>query len=72
MNQVKDLGHIVYLCHFLFSCEHSFSSEHCWKVILRSAVLSIGQTSAGKLCEWKLIQELILFSYLCMSYVKSA
>ena len=45
--------------------------ERCFKVILRSAVLPTGQSSAGALCEWKLIQELIPFSFTVYELVKS-
>lgn len=34
-----------------------------FKVILKSVFLSIGKSSARALCEWKLIQESISFSF---------
>ena len=37
--------------------------EQCFKVSLRSAVLSIDQSGVGALCKWEVIQESIPFSF---------
>lgn len=41
------------------------------RVILRSAVLSLGQCIAGAFCEWKLIQESVPFRFTVHELVKS-
>ena len=75
MSQVQDLGWVSGLL-LMLSFSHPGVSvvsplfQRCFKVILRSAVHSIGQTSAGALCEWKLIQELIPFSFTVYELVK--
>ena len=56
---------------FLSWCECSFSSEHCFKVSLRSAVLSIDQSSAAPFLSGKYESKSQFPSVLlCMSWLR--